>query len=210
MRKIRHASAVPYYGAAAAFALYALIFPMYKPMHYALFFVAGTAVLFVLRAIFPDKVEYIEKPIVTGDENVDTLLREGEVATAEMRRLAASITREAVKQRVLAIADITDKIFKNVADDPDDYKQVRRFADFYLPTTMKLMRTYDSFGKSEVAAENINDTRARIEETFDYIHASYTKQYDALFANQALDIETDIEVLQAMLKKEGLAERDFT
>ena len=39
---------------------------------------------------------------------------------------------------------------------------------------------------------------------------AYKKQLDSLFANQALDIETDIAVMNAMLDREGLSDRkDF-
>ena len=45
----------------------------------------------------------------------------------------------------------------------------------------------------------------------DTVIVAYKKRLDSLFANQALDIETDIEVMNTMLAREGLAgDKDFT
>jgi 5-bromo-4-chloroindolyl phosphate hydrolysis protein len=147
--------------------------------------------------------------VTTGDEKIDALLREGETAVAEMRRLQASIADAGVKTKLAALIEITDKIFKDVLDDPSDYRQIRRFADFYLPTAMKLLNAYDRFGKSGAAGENISQTLTRIDGALDMLAESYQKQFDALFQNQALDLETDIAVLETMLKKEGLIGTDF-
>ena len=209
MKEIRTRSAVPFYGTAAVFALYALFLPMYRLSDYCIFAAMGVVTFFVLRRFFPGTVEQVLEPVSTGDADIDALLREGETAVAEMLRLAKAIEEGAVRERVVAIADVTDKIFKNVIEDPSDYKQVRRFADFFLPTTMKLLHAYDRFGRSGAVGDNADATRERIEDALKQIHTSYQKQYDALFANQALDIETDIMVLEAMLKKENLTQSDF-
>jgi len=213
MKKVkRHPSAIPLYGAAAAFVLYALIFPMYNWTHYSLIITAGLVVCVILRAIFPDRVEVIEVPaesVTTGDADIDALLREGEIAVAEMKKLHDAIAEQSVRSEIAAIIDVTDKIFKDVIDDPTDYRAVRRFADFYLPTTMKLLYAYERFGRGGATGESIDATLARIEEALRQIHASYEKQYDALFKNQALDIETDIMVLEALLKRDGLLASEF-
>jgi hypothetical protein len=57
--------------------------------------------------------------------------------------------------------------------------------------------------------ENISGSMQRIGAILDTTLAGYRKQLDALFADQALDIETDIVVLEDMLKREGLGTKDF-
>jgi len=162
--------------------------------------------------LFPGKTEYIEIPVEperTGDELIDELLAEGEKAIAEMHRLRDSIPDELVREKIVEVAAITDKIFKDLLEDPDDYNQVKRFSDFYLPTTIKLLHTYDRFGQSGAGGENISGTLERIDSALDTIIDSYKKFFDSLFENQALDIETDIIVLEKMLRSEGLIGRDF-
>ena len=86
---------------------------------------------------------------------------------------------------------------------------IKRFSSYFLPTTIKLLNAYDRMSDINVDGENISATKKRITDILDTTVAAYEKQYDALFANQALDIETDIIVLENMLKKEGLSGRDF-
>ena len=205
-------SVIPVYGVAIAWVLYCLFFPLYKTWHFIILACIAALIYNTLSAIFPGKTEYIEipeEPERTGDEGIDALLAEGEVAVSEMSRLRDTIPGESLKNKIGEIIVITDKIFKDLLEDPDDYKLVRRFADYYLPTTIKLLHAYDRFGKSGVSGDNIADTLERIDMALDAILDSYIKFFDSLFENQALDIETDIRVLESMLKQEGLAGKDF-
>ena len=69
--------------------------------------------------------------------------------------------------------------------------------------------TTRTFLRRQVWCENVSGTLKRIEDILDTTVAAYQKQYDALFANEAMDIETDITVLESMLKREGLTGKDF-
>jgi len=212
MREIKKKSIIPVYGVAAAWVLYCVFFSLYKTWHFIVLACLAVLVYFILSLIFPGKTEYVETPAEperTGNEAIDALLSEGDKAVAEMRALRTSIPDGHVQQKLDAIISVTDKIFRNLLEAPDDYKQVKRFADYYLPTTIKLLHTYDRFGKSGVRGENITGTQDRIDAALDTILDSYNKFFDALFKNQALDIETDISVLETMLKNEGLINDDF-
>ena len=200
-------SIVPVYGVAAVWVLYSLIFPLYRTFHFIILACSAAIVYVVLSVIFPGKTEYTEvpeEPVRTGNDEIDALLAEGEQAVAEMRRLHEAIPDEPVRRKLEDIIFVTDKIFKNLHEDPDDYKQIRRFANYFLPTTIKLLHTYDRFGRSGAQGENTTGTQERIDAALDTILDSYNKFFDSLFMNQALDIETDIRVLETMLKSEGL------
>lgn len=209
MREVRTKSTIPIYGFAAVWLIYCLFFPLYRLWHFVILAVVSIAAYFVLSKIFPGKVEYIEEPKTTGNPDHDALLCEGETAVAEMKRIYASVSDPAVKSKISRLIELTDKIFKDLLDDPDDYKMIKRFSTYFLPTTIKLLNAYDRMGDINAYGDNINATKQRITDILDTTIKAYEKQYDALFANQALDIETDITVLENMLKKEGLSGSDF-
>ena len=212
MIEIKRKSIIPVYGVAAAWVLYCVLFPLYKTWHFIALACSAALVYVALSAIFPGKTEYIEvpeEPERTGDEKIDALLAEGERAVTEMRALRSAIQDEIVRQKLDDIITVTDKIFKNLLDAPGDYKQVKRFSEFYLPTTVKLLHTYDRFGKTGAQGENITGTKDRIDTALNTILDSYKKFFDSLFEHQALDIETDIKVLETMLKNEGLLTDTF-
>ena len=209
MREVRKKSPIPIYGIAAVCLVYCLFFPLYRLFHFIILAVLCVLSYFVLSKVFPGTVEYIEEPVTTGIPDHDALLEEGKNAVSEMKRIRESITDTAVKAKVDRLIELTDKIFADLKDDPNDYKMIKRFSNYFLPTTIKLLNAYDRMGEINVDGENINATKQRINEILDTTVTAYEKQYDALFANQALDIETDIIVLENMLKKEGLSSSEF-
>jgi hypothetical protein len=213
MRKVRKKSVIPIYGTAAVWLLCCLFVPLYRLWHFILLAALSVIAWLVLSKLFPGKTEIIEEPepepISTGNPEHDALLREGETAVSEMKRLRASIHDAEIQTKIDRLTELTDKIFHDLIDDPSDYKMIKRFANYFLPTTIKLLNTYDRMGQAGIDGENINATKSRIKDILDTTITAYEKQLDALFANQALDIETDIVVLENMLKKEGLSGSDF-
>ena len=100
---------------------------------------------------------------------------------------------------------ITDKIIQDAIEDPSDVPQIKQFMNYYLPTTLKLLNSYDRMSSQGISGSNLDKSMENIESMLDTAIAAYKKQLDALFANQALDIETDIQVMNQMLEREGLS-----
>ena len=88
---------------------------------------------------------------------------------------------------------------------PDKLPQIRKFMDYYLPTTLKLLNAYQRMDSTGVEGENITGTKEKVEGVMDTIAAAFEKQLDGLFGADALDISTDIAVLETMLERAGLA-----
>lgn len=153
-----------------------------------------------------------EKPVEKksyGPE-VDPIVEEGNKALSEMGRLYMSIKNPEIRVKINEIMRITDKIVQDAIADPTDVPKVRKFMNYYLPTTIKLLNAYDRMDSQGIEGENIDKSLRNITEMLDAAIAAYKKQLDSLFANQALDIETDIAVMNAMLNREGLSDKkDF-
>lgn len=150
------------------------------------------------------------QPIVSYGPEIDPILKEGNRALAEMGRLYASIKDVQVRQKINELMRITDKITQDAIADPSDIPQIKKFMNYYLPTTIKLLNSYDRMSAQGIEGENLNKSMASINEMLDEAIVAYKKRLDSLFENQALDIETDIEVMNTMLAREGLTGRkDF-
>ena len=101
------------------------------------------------------------------------------------------------------------KIIACVVQDPEKLPQIRRFMNYYLPTTLKLLNAYDRMADVGVSGENIDGTKGRIEDIMQTIVTAFDKQLDALFGDEALDISTDIDVMEQMLAREGIGGVQF-
>ena len=139
---------------------------------------------------------------------IDPILEEGNRALSEMGRLYMSIKDPEVRGKINEIMRITDKITQDAIDDPKDIPQIRKFMNYYLPTTLKLLNSYDRMSSLGIEGENLDRSMKNINEMLDAAIEAYKKRLDSLFENQALDIETDIEVMNTMLAREGLAGND--
>ena len=97
-----------------------------------------------------------------------------------------------------------------VAKSPDKLPQIRRFLNYYLPTTLKLLNAYDRMDATGVEGTNIDGTKGRIEDIMSTICTAFDRQLDALYGQEAMDISTDIDVLEQMLAREGLGDMNLS
>lgn len=209
MKKIVHKSAAPLYAAAVVWVLYALLFPLYRIVHFVIVIIASALVYLVAKALCPDIVEEVkveEKPQTTGNEELDKMIADGKLAIGEMRRLNESIKDETVSRQIDRLEEISGKIFAQVQAEPKKLPQIRKFMSYYLPTTLKLLNAYDRMSDQGVSGENISGTMKRVEDMMDTIVQAFEKQLDSLFGAEALDISTDIVVLDNMMAREGLVD----
>lgn len=149
-----------------------------------------------------------EEPTSTGDPKLDALIQEKDRAISEMRRLNDAIADETISAQIDQLEDATAKILDHVIHHPEKQPQIRKFLIYYLPTTLKLLNTYDRMGATGVSGENIDGTMAKIETMMDTIVSSFHKQLDALFRDEAMDIASDITVMENLLVQEGLADME--
>ena len=141
---------------------------------------------------------------------VDPIIEEGNLALSEMGRLYSSIDDVEIRSKINEIMKVTDKIMQDAIEDPSDIPQIKKFFKYYLPTTIKLLNAYDRMSSQDIDGDNIVRSLDNISEMLDTAIDAYKKRLDSLFANQALDIETDIDVLNQMLAREGLTDnKDF-
>lgn len=205
-------STLPYYGAAAAWILWAALRDLYRPSHFIFLGILSLGIFLLLRAvckdevietIVPDPPKEEEKP--TGNAELDKMIDDGKKAIREMKRLDDAIADEKISQDIRRLEDVCQKIFDQVKADPAKLPQIHQFMDYYLPTTLKLLNAYDRMDSTGVAGENITGTKAKVENIMGTIVTAFEKQLDSLFGTDALDISTDISVLETMLAREGLA-----
>lgn len=207
MKKIVKKSAIPLYAVAVTWVLYALLFPLYRLPHFLLAIAATAVVGIVARLFCKDVVEEVpEEPVSTGNEELDNMLAEGKAAIEEMKALDIAIADEAISAQIVRLQILAQRIFDHVESHPEKLGDIRRFMNYYLPTTLKVLRAYDVLEDQEVEGENITSTMTRVERMMSTIIRAFEKQLDNLFSAEALDISTDMVVMEQMLAREGITE----
>lgn len=126
----------------------------------------------------------------------------------EIRELNDAIADAAVSDRIYQIEEVTAKIFRIVEEKPEKLPQIKSFMSYYLPVTLKLLRSYSTFEKQGITGENIEKAKGEIERVLDTLSEGFSRQLDQLFQSDVIDISSDIDVLENMLKKDGLTEEE--
>lgn len=208
MREVKRRSALPVYIAAAVFALWALVLPLYKFWHFlAAALVTAGAWLLADKLIAP-KVEYVPEPEpepVSYGAEADAVLAEAKKARAEMERLAGSIPDNAVKAKIAELASLSDRIAQDAVQDAADIPQIKKFQSYFLPSTISLLNAYDRMSAQQVDGTNITGSRERIAQMLDTEITAFKKQLDTLYQNDAMDVDADIKVMENLLAREGLS-----
>lgn len=211
-------SAAPFYAVAVIWLAYALLFPLYRVSHFLIVGVISAVAFLLLTALCAktgvpeaektEKAQEKPKEESTGNADLDRMLKDGRLAIAEMKRLDESIEDAAVSADIVRLQQVSEKIFARVKEEPAKLPQIRRFMDYYLPTTLKLLNAYDRASSAGISGENVDATKAKVSGMMKTIVTAFEKQLDALYGTEALDISTDITVLENMMAREGLTGGD--
>ena len=204
-------SVLPIYLVGFVWLGYALLFPLHRASDYLICAGLSLAAFAAGKAIFPDKVYQTPGPAQEpkkeekADPQVAALRREKDRAISELRRLNDAIPDEKISAQIDHLEEVTGKIIDHVIANPAKQPQISRFLDYFLPTTIKLLNAYDRMDSTGISGSNIDATKQKVEKMLDTLCTAFDKQLDALFGDEALDISTDITVMENLLAQEGLS-----
>lgn len=194
----------PFY-AALAVLVYAVLFGLGSLLSYI-----GAAVVFyigykVLKKKYRDRTVTVERAPHSGDEGCDALILEGREALLKIRDANARIPDPELSRRIDSIEESCRQIFKRLEEQPKLQQNLRSFLRYYLPTTLKLLEAraqLDSGAQSQTA----RDVRRRTSEALAMVDDAFKKQLAALDEYRFLDLETEMDVLNSMLRQDGFVQ----
>lgn len=137
-------------------------------------------------------------------EEVRTVIREGREYLRQIKESNDAIPGEEISAKISRLELVIERIFDRVEQHPDLVEELRRFMKYYLPTTVKLLKAYEELDRQEVQGPNIQKSKKEIENTLDTIHQAFENLLDSFFEDTAVDISSDISVMQTLMAQEGL------
>ena len=156
----------------------------------------GNGLLILKSGAAPEKAAEPEVP-VDDEDRYKKILR-------EIRQVNDDIPDEVISAKIDEMEDYTARIFKAVQEKPEKLPQIKSFMSYYLPTALKLLHSYADFDQAGAGGENVEGAKADIERILDMLVDGFKKQLDKLYETEAMDISSDIDVLENMLRRDGL------
>ena len=141
---------------------------------------------------------------------VRQVLDKGNDFLDKIHRSNDAIPGEEISRKISRMELIIAKIFERAKAHPEIIPDLNRLMDYYLPMTVKLLNAYEEMDSQPVQGENITSSKKEIEETIDTLNVAFEKLLDSIFEDTAMDVSSDISVLNTVLAQEGLTEDELT
>ncbi|MDD7362889.1 MAG: 5-bromo-4-chloroindolyl phosphate hydrolysis family protein [Peptoniphilus sp.] len=152
----------------------------------------------------PRHIEDNKEAARIDDDRVDALAR----YTETLKRQLEKTSSEELRAKIQRLQKIVDSIDYAVNNDPERVDALNKFVDYYAPTTAKLIERYLEFESSSVITESIRSTMKEIMKSLDTVTDAYEKLLDTLYKDDLLELQAEMNVMQTVLKQDGLFEQD--
>ena len=153
-----------------------------------------------------------QKEADTKKRNAQTqeVLDKGNAFIRQLRTCNDAIPGREISDKISRMETLVRKIFDRVETHPEVVPELKKLMDYYLPMTVKLLNAYADMDAQPIQGENIRSSKREIEATLDTLNTAFEKLLDSIFKTTAMDVSSDITVLQTLLAQEGLTEDEFS
>lgn len=207
--KIKVASPVPFYVTGGVVFVLALLIRPWKWWQYLI--VAAVGGLTFLIAKVCSKTKTFDRPVehelmLTGFAETDSMLKQADSQLRQIKRSAEKIEKTDASFAGMLNELSTDayKLVDYISEHEKQITQLRRFFNYYLPTLEKFAGEYVNLEKGGSSAEHVVRTKEEIVDATEAMKVLFKKLFDKMYTDTALDISTDVDVLETMLKSDGV------
>lgn len=198
--------------------LYAAILPLYRLSDFLLCagisLVVGKVVSIMgmgldtsKKAPSSSKTQQAEEEIpLTGDDAADATIERGKEMLRQVRAANDAIPDAKLSDQMDRLEKLCVQIFRTVAEKPGKAPQIRKFMNYYLPTTLKMLDNYRTMSERGVSVGDMQHAHDSLTRGMEMVLTACQKQLDNLYRDTMLDVSTDIDVLEQMLRRDGFTE----
>ncbi len=144
----------------------------------------------------------------SGDETVDAVIVFQQSQIAEVENCATFVMRDSLNVAIQLenICRVHRCLLYALAKRPEFLPKLQRFFGYYVPTLLKFCNAYcDLLQQNRTSASvSAQNTMAELETAFASLEQAFRKKADELYGAVHLDISSDISVLDAILRRDGL------
>ena len=151
----------------------------------------------------------IQSKPASQNPQVQEILNKGNAFIAQLRACNDAIPGQEISEKISRIELIVQRIFERVSDHPQIVPDLKKLMEYYLPMTIKLLSAYADMDAQPIQGATIQSSKKEIEATLDTLNLAFERLLDDLFMETAMDVSSDISVLNTLLAQEGLTGDDF-
>ena len=136
------------------------------------------------------------------------LVKQGEAYLNRISHLNAEIPDKDMTEKLQTMESLIKEILYAVRKNPTSASELRKMMNYYLPTTEKLLTSYQELDRRPEQTSSVKNTKKEIEKTLGTMNDAFSQILGKLFRDENWDVETDISALNTMLELEGLKKQE--
>ncbi len=153
------------------------------------------------------KSNYVKKDSM---QNFYDILNTAKKQNAKIYEVMNKIDDKELVRNIDEIHDTSAKIIDEISKNPSKLNKAQNFLNYYLPTTLKILITYDNMENQYLNTKEINKSMENTKQMIIKINNSLKMQLSNLFQSEIIDTDAELKVFETMLKSEGLnTDNDF-
>lgn len=201
---ITQRTAMPILCSALCFSLGCIILPMLEIWHYVVCLLLVSGGFVVGLKLFPATTQEVALPLSEFELQLQQQLEAGWQCVAQLQEAVKQVKLETTKKDLEELSCLTKQIMQDFENKPELQNQLRRMIEHYLPMLAKLVESYIEMENVSLSNENIQESQAEIEQTIQLCTQAFRQQYNDLHEKQAMEVNADTDVLEALLVQQGL------
>jgi len=145
-----------------------------------------------------------------GGAEMKAAIDEGRNYIRAIKEANDALPEAEISEKLDQLEQVTAEIFDYVERHPEKLPEIRKFMNYYMPITLKLVGAYQKFERHGANTSEAGDAKLEIKGTLDTINKAYRNLLKKLMRPDILDVSSDISALETILAQEGLTGDDFT
>ena len=163
---------------------------------------------YALTLIF-NRNEVLQERIDLERLEYEQLTAQASNTIKQIKGLEGKIENPGIQSNISQICETSDKILLSLKEKPKKMKQVRKFVDYYLPFTLKILDQYDRVENQSLTSQESIDFMERVERMLDRVKLACEAQLNNMYDLDIIDTNADIKVFETMLKTDGLVDNNM-
>ena len=142
--------------------------------------------------------------------NLNEILTQARKNNTQISNMIAKVEDESLKKQIGEINDTANKIINTVEKNPEKYKKIDNFFDYYLPVTLNILRRYDEIENQRLSSSESKKFMLQTRNMIEKINNAFKNQLSNLYQSDIVDTDAEMKVFETMLKADGYdANSDF-
>lgn len=151
-----------------------------------------------------------DRELNLASENDALTIKNAKEMTVQLLNLTRQLDSEKLILNIKEIVDIANKIIDTIERKPEKLENAKKFLNYYLPVTIKIIKRYDEIENQKLETEETRKFMNSIQEMVEKIKKAFKEQLENMYRSDMIDTKAEIKVFESMLKADGfLLDDDF-